>query len=523
MKYEVKALHLFGRPTLYNDRPEEATNIIIPKNWEVTLHWEVENAKEVVIEAQYVDSTDNVERIPMPNGGRTPTSIGKCSGEVTHRPKSGVVYWLSAYKGGKHSDYYGSVSVTLMDAQLQKPETKIVSDESYMMVSVIDEDYEKLSKINSSQTKKSADIAALNSYKFGDDDDSYHTDLAKKQASDTTQGGKAPLISYILGQIHQPQLMNFIAKTQDIWAELKISSASTKEDKNRVLGPFIAAQAKAVSGFGVGNIEKKYIPKNYLDTGKVAKRGERGQAYGDICFLFEPDNDTNGNNTSYATTISHRNDTKPKNSSCGVVVRSIWQRLGARHTDYIDPPYSGKDTKGYDKSGKVMNYLRDYAVYCGAFYGTFLGSHNEPTKNGKECTSKPLDFDNFDPKLGDAIFVYDPKKTGSEHVFTIVEIVTSESTQDQKVFISCDGGQCGDIAYDGTCNGIRLRKHTCTKSIEMPNDIKIITAAARAGASRRVRAVTGWVKTAELKFTGNLVTVRRNKGENYLPYPDSTF
>lgn len=136
-KYEVKALRLFGRPTVYNDRPEEAEDLIIPKDCEVMLHWEVENAKEVVIEAQYIDSADNVERIPMPNGGRTPTSVGKCTGEVIHKPPLDVIYWLSAYKGGKHSDYYGSVRVTHTVMDETNSEVKILDDmKPYMTMSI---------------------------------------------------------------------------------------------------------------------------------------------------------------------------------------------------------------------------------------------------------------------------------------------------------------------------------------------------------------------------------------------------
>lgn len=304
------------------------------------------------------------------------------------------------------------------------------------------------------------------------------------------------------------ELMDFDPKGWNIDSLRKLDPSLYEE----WLRPLVVQFVKQFNGFGVGDIKQPHDPTR-VNSAPDAHKGQRGKAYGNICFPFKGDEDWNQNcstirSGSYGTKIKDKLvDPKGGLSSCGLVVRSLWQLLGARHTNYINPPYT---------TAQAMVFLRDYAVYCGAFYGTFGGSNIKPIRldehgTQQECQLESIEL--FDPKQGDVIFIEGTrtkkdKKINVQHVFTVISV---DVTTDGYIITSCDGGQNSfkvpikngtlDVPYpgDGSCNGIRLRKRTFSglKLVEYNANITI----------------TGWVKVTELEFPGELIIPQRNRGK----------
>jgi hypothetical protein len=331
-----------------------------------------------------------------------------------------------------------------------------------------------------------------------------------------------PHYKLTLGEKHAPGLIDFEEKSCDFFTYflgkfIDKQEMMTKQQYENLLRSKVVEFVKSFNGFGVDDIKK---PSNASDNGIEAEKGKeptRGMAYGDICWPFKEDK---GLNKAYS-------ENKILGfSSCAVVIRSLWQLLGARHCIYINPPYGKK------QDGWVMNYLRDYAVYCGAFSGSFPPSNEPPERsdglNDKKIPCDPISTTltekNFFPKQGDVLFLQKANGTKA-HVLTIVEISDDKIT-------SCDGGQGQFIisqktkdnktvqvtVKDNPCNGIRLRTRTLeySKKVERGSNYML------KDKYGDTKYITGWVDITKLEFLGDLIIPHRNLGKVIGTKPDGT-
>lgn len=162
----------------------------------------------------------------------------------------------------------------------------------------------------------------------------------------------------------------------------------------------------------------------------------RQKAYIDILFW--------GRNETEIMRASFKECSK-KQSSCGLVVRSLWLLLGARDASKprdaskhpIDPPYQ------YN----VMINLREFAK-----------AHNALKQAQTDKGLGREDFLNCSPKPGDAVFIW---KGHDQHVFTLIDVQNDR-------FISIDGGQSGPGNRDGCCCGIERRERTLASDSHGP-------------------------------------------------------
>jgi hypothetical protein len=145
------------------------------------------------------------------------------------------------------------------------------------------------------------------------------------------------------------------------------------------------------------------------------------------------------------------------NSSCGLLVRSVWRFLGA--TDHLlDPPY---------KPGLVITNLLKYATANGAL--------TKPTS------------DTFDPKKGDVLYV---TAANDQHIFTITDV-----NDDGTIIHSIDGGQRGiNGVDDGGCNCIQRRSRTLDKETLTFDDGK---------------KIADWVDVTKLPFTAPIIELAK--------------
>jgi hypothetical protein len=148
------------------------------------------------------------------------------------------------------------------------------------------------------------------------------------------------------------------------------------------------------------------------------------------------------------------------NSSCGLVVRSLWRLLGVRHA-LIAPPYV---------PGSVMVNLRKLANDVGAL---------RPVKQRS-------DFDAANVRPGDVIFI---DRATSQHVFTVIE-------RQGNVFTSIDGGQTA--AGDEPCCSIQRRTRTLPAGGLIFEEEK-----------EHQRPITGVVKLDGLPFTAPIIDLVR--------------
>jgi hypothetical protein len=118
------------------------------------------------------------------------------------------------------------------------------------------------------------------------------------------------------------------------------------------------------------------------------------------------------------------------NSSCGLLVRSVWRFLGAKDP-LLDPPY---------KASKVITNIIAYA------------SKTE----GANTEAKDIDRDNFDLKAGDVLYIMSPDGV-HQHIFTVTKV-------DGDIIRSIDGGQISQKVPDGGCNSIQPRTRTLNRA-----------------------------------------------------------
>ena len=145
------------------------------------------------------------------------------------------------------------------------------------------------------------------------------------------------------------------------------------------------------------------------------------------------------------------------NSSCALVVRSLWRLLGARGV--LAAPY---------RVGSAMSVLQQFARTSGAL---------------KDIRTRQ-DFDAENVRPGDVVFI---NLGNRQHVFMVLE-----RNGDQ--FVSIDGGQGG--TNDGGCCSIKRR-------------VRTLTAGARTFAGDD-RPITALVNLDLLVFTARLIDLQRN-------------
>jgi hypothetical protein len=220
-----------------------------------------------------------------------------------------------------------------------------------------------------------------------------------------------------------PDLLSF-AETDKKWSDL------SDDDKRAAV---VAALEQTVN-FGVAN-----SPEG------------RHEAYGDI---IAP-----GEATSMREALLQKTTA---NSSCGLLIRSIWRFLGAKD-HLLDPPY---------KPGLAITNLIKYAQ-----------------ANGAHKTPKP---DDFDPHVGDVLLI---QQGNHQHIFTITEI-----EDDGVTFHSIDGGQISKVVDDGGCNGIQRRVRKLNKeTLTFEGD---------------ARKITDWIDVTQLPFSEPIVELTKGMSDD---------
>jgi hypothetical protein len=170
----------------------------------------------------------------------------------------------------------------------------------------------------------------------------------------------------------------------------------------------------------------------------------RRQAYGD---LVAPGEDKNMRQALLAKVTT--------NSSCGLLIRSVWRFLGASDP-LLDPPY---------KPGSVLDNLIAYARANGAI--------------------KDLKTNAFKPKPGDVLYIVSPDGA-HRHILTVTDVEDDGAT-----ILSIDGGQYRKTVDDGGCNGIMARKRQFdAKTLSFPGDGKKLNT---------------WIDTTKLPFSEPMI------------------
>ncbi len=475
----LEIIEFFGLPTEHDDRIEQPHNLVIPAGSGIVLHWSVIGADRIEIQAT---STNDgaTHKLPLPDNGRlaNPGAINR--GEVAVTPVEDTWYKLSAFNRSAETVDHQTVMVTLYRSGGPNEQLTIRATGDHMALVPV------------TSGNEPPDVVM-----HADEDDVGDADIL-------------PVSSLPLGVPHAKDLMWFLPayfKLEDLVAEPDPYADPPDPPDYSGLRAVIAAIVKSFNGFGVGEIKTDDRPPD-----------GRPQAYGDILFAFAGDK-------SFNSTYAKARD-KPKtgghHSSCGLVVRALWLLLGARH-DLVNPPY---------KPESVMTFLRAFAIISGAFTGmtggvlaTARDKGGLGPNEGKGITVPRLTWENFNPQVGDVIFInnIDEKSDyyGSQHVLAVTEIDTPKSDK-SITLISCDGGQAGattpDLPYksagkevldDGACNGICLRKRRFSNSGKKILAVGDLTD----------REVTGLVDISKMSFVDPITMPFRNIGRRNLPEP----
>jgi chemotaxis protein histidine kinase CheA len=237
---------------------------------------------------------------------------------------------------------------------------------------------------------------------------------------DETPGSSA------LPKASSPDLLSF-AQTENLWQDL---SDDEKRDA-------VVALLEQTANFGVAD-----------------KPEGRHQAYGD---LIAPGEDKAMRQALLQKITS--------NSSCGLLVRSVWRFLGAK-TPLLDPPY---------KPGSVITNILKYA---------------SQTK-GANTEAKDIDPDTFDPKAGDVLYIVSPDGA-HQHIFTVTKV-------DGDTIRSIDGGQISKVVDDGGCNSIQPRERTLNRATLSFEDGK---------------KIRNWIDVTLLPFTEPMVELTKGMSDD---------
>jgi len=472
----LEILDFFGRPADHDARPEEPQSLAVPAGSAVHLHWRVSGADQVAIEAVTIRD-GSTQAVPLPGGGNTSNPAGVSEGVAAVSPTTPTDYHLSASNASEEEIHYRSVMVTPFPS----------SQPASSMIAEVSGDCMWLSEPDGAATPGQDATAS----RFGD------TTLyaggpvvsdSPEELKLAIEDGRAPeLMVFTLGPVKHD--------LDDIYWNIE------HEDSLR---RHIAQILRAFNGFGAGVVRARENPPE-----------RRHVAYGDILFPFKGDESSFGWFSVRSTCDSGR-------SSCGLVVRSLWLLLGARHA-LLNPPY---------RPGTVLEFLRAYAIVQGAFTGDPLASLDfAASKEGGEILTKEevetnkietplLTWETFQPQAGDTIFINNP----GQHVSTVVEVL--ERTEDLLTYISCDGGQ-RVVESDGTCCAIRLMKRKAHRGTDKKrlvyrgekdkNGKKVMveetyTEIQDELSTRKKRMVTGWSDIMKLTFTARHYVSNWNRG-----------
>lgn len=101
----------FGRLIDYDNLQEKPHNLILPMEKSIVLHWNVEHAEHIKIQAMTLDGT--ISYVPLPENGKVPY-IGQANiGKVTILPVKSTTFTLFALNKSGTSQYYRHVNVLL--------------------------------------------------------------------------------------------------------------------------------------------------------------------------------------------------------------------------------------------------------------------------------------------------------------------------------------------------------------------------------------------------------------------------
>jgi len=237
-------------------------------------------------------------------------------------------------------------------------------------------------------------------------------------------------VSCVPDPVCSPSLLDF-TQTEQTWAALS-------EDERR---DAVVAMLEQVVNFGVAD----------------APPGRR-EAYGDIIAPGE-------------SPIMRGNLLKKisGNSSCGLLIRSVWRFLGARDP-LLDPPYV---------LGTVIIHLLNYAQKAGA-RRTLTAAHFDP--------------ENIAVKKGDVIFMAAGTR---QHIFTVLDITVD--SDGAVIVTSIDGGQSSDCVDDGVCNGIQRRARKLDPATLHFEDDE--------------RRLTYWIDVTALPFTAPMINLTKGMSD----------
>ena len=101
----------FGRLIDYDNLQEKPHNLILPTAKSIILHWNVEHAEHIKIQAMALDGT--ISYVPLPENGKVPYIGQANSGKVTILPVNSTTFTLFALNKSGTSQYYRHVNVLL--------------------------------------------------------------------------------------------------------------------------------------------------------------------------------------------------------------------------------------------------------------------------------------------------------------------------------------------------------------------------------------------------------------------------
>lgn len=211
-------------------------------------------------------------------------------------------------------------------------------------------------------------------------------------------------------------------------------------------------------------------------------------------------------------------------SSCAVLIRGVWQMLGAGDMNKITPGPLREDPEIRDKYTLEMAFwnVAQWAYNCDAFYGSYAKKFGvTPTFVGKKLFTD--DAGNVENqiarwKAGDVVFCRN-STTGAQHIFTVYETAKKrdEPLTNSELWnvASLDGGSAVEgKPGDSTCKGIKTVNRDCrfnkkTGAINITFD------------SGGERTVVFWVDFEKVKFTDpEYFTAKRGpKHPGYVPKP----
>jgi hypothetical protein len=479
---KIEVVDFFVRPQANDSSDAKPHNVIISAGDAVVVHWSLRNTERIEIHATALDGVRS--QVALPNGGNVKNSETPLEGEVTLTPAEDITLTLTAFAGHRRERFPVCVDVhILLPGSTTPPET--TSGEDFIDVVTPASPGELLARAASEPENDER--------------------LAGPVTKPPPKLIPAPKAQAIAPKSTAPQVLKFTA-TEQFMAALSAQAMRAKAVKT----------LREFYGFGVSD-----LPKG------------RNAAYGDLIAFDE----------SPSTRASLLQKTVT-NSSCALVIRSLWRLLGAR--DFVRED----DSKGKAKSGRIVDeFLIDPPFSSdGLLIGRLL--RFATLCKAIHFVRGDAELAAFDPKPGDVIFltkqVFKPGKnagdppvsSSAQHIFTVTK-------RDGDTIFSIDGGQpapakladgtelklpvsvpsrpkgakgeSGDRLPDGACNGIWSAKRTLLKPDKMVTvDRSKIgesnVTEQRLGFKGESRPIEAWIELPKLVFTASIIELVKNGG-----------